>query len=112
MSYSITIKHAIFKEVCCRYKQSQTAYRKRILYLKEIQNTSNTDRAEIMDKLGTFKIYFNSCGVRHQNRVFCLGQNIVFLKHEQFLDISAIDITKDSFSVNALRFILLYRSPS
>ena len=49
-----------------------------ILYLKEIQNTGNTDRAEIMEKLGTFKIYLNSYGVRHRNLVFCLGQNIVF----------------------------------
>ena len=43
-------------------------------------------------------IYFNSCCVRHQNSTFCLGQSIVLSKHDTFPEISAIDITKDSFS--------------
>ena len=50
-----------------------------ILCLTESQITNDTDVAEIKEQLSTFEIYFNSCGVRHENLAFCLGQNIVLL---------------------------------
>ena len=58
------------------------------------------------------RYYFNSCGVRHKNLAFCLGQNIILLKHKDFLGISVIDITKNSFSHNTIRIMPLYRPPS
>ena len=78
--------------------------------MTESQITNDTDVAEIKEQLSTFEIYFNSCGVRHKNLAFCLGQNIVLSKHETFPGISVIDITKSSFSHNTIRVILLYRS--
>ena len=38
--------------------------------LTESQIKNDTDRAEIFEQLRTFKVYFNSCGPRHQNIVF------------------------------------------
>ena len=38
--------------------------------------------------------------------------NIVLLKHETYPDISVVDITEDSFSISAVRIMLLYGSPS
>ena len=67
---------------------------------------------EIKEYLSTFEICFNSCGPRHKNLAFCLGQNIALSKHETFPGISVIDITKASFSHNTIRIKLLYRSPS
>ena len=43
-----------------------------ILCLTENQITNDTDGAEIFEQLSTFKVYFNSCGGRHQNLAFCL----------------------------------------
>ena len=83
-----------------------------ILCLTESQITNHTDVAEIKEQFSTLEIYFNSCGVRHKNRAFCLGQNIIFSKHEAFPGISAIYIAKTSFSHNTIRIILLYCSPS
>ena len=80
--------------------------------MTESQITNDTDVAEIKEQLSTFEIYFNSCGVRHKNFAFCLGQNIVLSKHETFSGISVIDITKTSFSRNTKRIMQLYRSPS
>ena len=74
--------------------------------------TKDTDGAESFEQLSTLKVYFNSCGARHQNLAFCLSQNIVLLKHEAFLSISIIDIRKDSFSHNMISVMLLYRSPN
>ena len=68
--------------------------------------------AEVKEQLSTFEIYFSSCGVRHKNIAFCLGQNIVFSKHETFPGISVVDIAKTSFSHNTIQIMLLYRSPS
>ena len=83
-----------------------------ILCMTESQITNDTNVAEIKEQLNTFEIYFNSCGVRHQNLAFCLGQNIVLSKHETFPGISVIDVIKTSFSVNTIQIMLLYRSPS
>ena len=79
--------------------------------MTESQITSDTDVPEVKEQLSTFEIYFNSCGVRHKNLAFCLGQNIVLSK-QTFPGISVIDITKTSFSDNAMRIMLLYHSPS
>ena len=79
--------------------------------MTESQITSDTDAPEVKEQLSTFEIYFNSCGVRHKNLAFCLGQNIVLSK-QTFPGISVIDITKTSFSDNAMRIMLLYHSPS
>ena len=65
-----------------------------ILSLTESQIANDTDVAEIKEPLSTFEIYFNSCGIRHENLAFCLGQNIVLSKHKVFPSISVIDITK------------------
>ena len=65
-----------------------------ILCLTESPTANDTDMAEIKEQLSTFEIYFNSCGVRHENLAFCLGQNIFLSKHEVFPSISVIDITK------------------
>ena len=83
-----------------------------ILCLTESQIKNDTDGAEIFEQLSTFKVYFNSCGARHKNFAFCLGQNIVLLKHEAFPGISIIDIRKDSFSHDIIRVMLFYRSPN
>ena len=83
-----------------------------ILCLTESQITNDTDGTEIFEQLSTLKVCFNSCGARHQNLAFCLGQNIVLLKHEAFPGISIIDIRKDSFSHDIIRVMLLYRSPN
>ena len=80
--------------------------------MTESQITNDTDVAEIKEQLSTFEIYFNSCGVRHKNLAFCLGQNIVLSKHETFSGISVIDITKTSFSHSTILIMLLYRSLS
>ena len=58
------------------------------------------------------KIYFNSCGERHQNLAFCLRGNIIFLKHDTFPGISVIDITKNSFSYDIIRIMLVYCGPN
>ena len=81
-----------------------------ILCLTESQIKNDTDGAEISEQLSTFKVYFNSCGARHKNFAFCLGQNIVLLKHEAFPGIFIIDIRKDSFSHDIVRDMLLCRS--
>ena len=78
--------------------------------LTESQIKNDTDRAEIFEQLRTFKVYFNSCGPRHQNIVFWLGKNIVLLKREAFPGICITDIRKDSFSHDIIRVMLLYRS--
>ena len=83
-----------------------------ILSLTENQITNDTDVSEIIEQVSTFEIYFNFCGVRHENLIFCLGQNNVLSKHETFPGISVIDITKNSFSHNTIRIKLLYLSPS
>ena len=83
-----------------------------VLCLTESQITNDTDGAEIFDQLSTFKVYFNSCGARHQNLAFCLGQNIVLLKHEAFPGISIIDVKKNSFPHDIIRVMLLYHSPN
>ena len=83
-----------------------------ILCLTESQITNDTDRAEIFEQLSTFKVHFNSCGAGNQNLTFCLGLNIVLLKHEAFPGISIIDIRKDSFSHDIISVMLLYRSPN
>ena len=62
-----------------RTKQLMENY---ILCLAETQITNNTDGTEIFEELSTFKVYFNSCGARHQNLAFCLGQNFVLLEHK------------------------------
>ena len=62
-----------------RTKQLMENY---ILCLTETQITNNTDGTEIFEELSTFKVYFNSCGARHQNLAFCLGQNFVLLEHK------------------------------
>ena len=62
--------------------------------------------------MSTFKACFNSCGRKHQNLAFCLGQNIVLIKHEAFPGTSIIDIRKDIFSYNIIKVVLLYRSPN
>ena len=77
-----------------------------ILCLTESQITNDTDVTEIKEQLSTFDIYFNSCGVRHKNLAFYLGQNIVLSKHEPFAGISVIDIAKTSFSHNTIRIKL------
>ena len=82
-----------------------------ILCLTENQITNDTDVAEIKEQLSTFDIYFNPCSVRHKNLAFCLGQNVVLSKHKTFPGISVIDITKTSFSHNAIWIMLLYHSP-
>ena len=41
-----------------------------ILCLTESHITNDTDVAEIKEQLSTFEIYFNSCGVRHENLAF------------------------------------------
>ena len=60
--------------------------------MTESQVTNATDVAEIKEQFSTFIIHFNSCGVRHQSRAFCVSQNIALSKHEIFPDISVIDI--------------------
>ena len=82
------------------------------LCLTVSQITNDIDVAEIKEQLSTFRIHFNSCGVRHKNIVFCLAQNIVLSKHETFPAISVIDITKNCFSHNAIQIMLLYYSRS
>ena len=77
-----------------------------------LTSTNDTDGVKISEQLSTFKVYFNSYGARHQNLAFCLGQNIVLLKHEAFPSISIIDIWKGSFSHDMIRVMLLYRSPN
>ena len=72
-----------------------------ILCLTESQITNDIDVAEIKEQLSTFDIYFNPCQ----------GQNIVLLKHKTFPGISVIDITKTSFSHNAIWFMQLHHSP-
>ena len=68
-----------------------------ILCLTESQITYDTDVAEIKKQLITFEIYFNSCGVRHKNLAFCLGQNIVLSKHETFLAYLLLILQKPVF---------------
>ena len=80
-----------------------------ILCLTESQITNDTDGTEIFEQLSTLKVCFNSCGARHQNLAFCLGQNIVLLKHEAFPGISVIDIRKDDIIFTVM---LLHRSPN
>lgn len=53
--------------------------------------------------------HFSSCGIKHQNLAFCLGQSIVLSKHETFPGISVIGVTKNNFSLTDM---LLYHSPS
>ena len=79
-----------------------------IMSLTKSKITNDTDGAEIFEQLSTLKVYFNSCGARHQNLAFCLGQNIVLLKHEAFPGIPIIDIRKDSFSHDIISVMLLY----
>lgn len=61
-----------------------------ILCSKENQMKNETDMADILELLNTFKIYFNSFGVRHQSLAFCLGQNIVLSEYDTFTGISVI----------------------
>ena len=68
-----------------------------ILCLTESQITNDTDVKDLLKQLSTFKIYFNSCGVRQQNLAFCLGQNVFLSIHDTSLGIYVTDITKDSF---------------
>ena len=83
-----------------------------ILCLTESQISNDTDVTEVLEQLSSFKIYFNSCGERHQNIAICLRQNIILLKHDTFPGISIIDITKSSFSYDIIRIMLVYRSPN
>ena len=71
-----------------------------ILCLIESQITNDADLADIKEQLSFFEIYFNSCCVRHENLAFCLGQNIVFSKHEIFPGIPVIDITNINLQVH------------
>ena len=43
---------------------------------------------------------------------FLLGENIALYNYETFTGILVINITKNSFSHNAIRIMLLYRSSS
>ena len=83
-----------------------------ILCLTESQITNDTDVTEVLEQLSSFKIYFNSCGERHQNLAICLREYTVLLKHGTFPGISTIDITKSSFSYDMIRIMLVYRSPN
>ena len=80
--------------------------------MTESQTENDSDLAETKEQLSTFEIYFNSCGVRHKNLAFCLGQNIVLSKHETFPGISVIDITKNNSVFLTIQYVMLYRSPS
>ena len=80
--------------------------------LTESQITNDTDVTDILEQLSTFKIYFYSCAVRHQNLAFCPAQNIAFSKDYTFPGISVIDIIKGSFSHDTMKIMLLYRCPS
>ena len=80
--------------------------------MTESQIKNDSDLAETKEQLSTFEIYFNSCGVRHKNLAFCLGQNIVLSKHETFPGISVIDITKNNSVFLTIQYVMLYRSPS
>ena len=83
-----------------------------ILCLTESQITNDTDVTEVLEQLSSFKIYFNSCGKRHQNLAICLHDNIILLKHDTFPGISSIDITKSSFSYDIIWIMLVYCSPN
>ena len=83
-----------------------------ILCLTESQITNDTDVTEVLQQLSSFKFYFNSGVERHQNLAICLRENIILLKHDTFLGISIIDITKSSFSYDIIRIMLVYRSPN
>ena len=76
----------------------------------ESQIRNDTDVIDVLKQLSSFKIYFNSCGERHQNLAICLRENIICLKHDTFLGILVIDITKRSFHNDAVRFMLVYRN--
>ena len=49
-----------------------------ILCLTESQITNDTNGAEIFEQLSTFKVYFNSCGARHQTLAFVLVKILFF----------------------------------
>ena len=83
-----------------------------ILCLTESQITNDTDVTEVLEQLSSFKIYFNSCGKRHQNLAICLRDNIILLKHDTFPGISSIEITKSSFSYDIIWIMLVYHSPN
>ena len=102
----------ILKEACFRYQQSLVTYRKQYSLVGRKSNYKWYDVGEIKEQLSTFEIHFISFGVRHKNLAFCLGQNIVLLKHETFPGISVIDITKTSFSQSTILIMLLYHSLS
>ena len=76
----------------------------------ESQIRNDTDVIDVLKQLSSFKIYFNSCGERHQNLAICLRENIICLKHDTFPGILVIDITKRSFNNDAVRFMLVYRN--
>ena len=50
-----------------------------ILCLTESQITNDTDVIKVLEQLSSFKIYFNSCGKRHQNLAIYLRENIILL---------------------------------
>ena len=80
--------------------------------MRESQITNDTDVAEVLEQLSSFKIYFSSCGVTYQNLAICLREYIILLKHDTFPDMSIIDITKSSFSYDTIRIMLVCRSPN
>ena len=70
---SIIVKYRVLKETSCRCQRAREVTDNDVLCLTESQISNDIDLTDISEKLSTFKIYFNLCGVRHQNFVFCLG---------------------------------------
>ena len=82
-----------------------------ILCLIESQIIIDTDVAEVLEQLSSFKVYFNSCSTRHQNLKICLHENIL-LKRDTFPGKSVIVIAKSSFSHDIIRVMLVYCCPN
>ena len=68
----MTAKYTILMSNARRYTENN------ILWLTKSQITIDTDLAEITEQLSTCKIYFNFCGVRHQN------QNLLYRSKHYF----------------------------
>ena len=63
-SNSLKISWSLKRHAACINRARQLT-NNATLCLTESQITNNNDGTDILEQLSTFKIYFNSCGVRH-----------------------------------------------
>ena len=101
----ISKTYNVLKSVQGNFNQGQ-------ICLTETQINMGESTSEIEQILGKFNVYFNTDEQRFRNLAICLGKNVELVAHNKRVGISMIDIVKSNFSIDALRLVLLYRSPN